>query len=159
MQPDLTDPLDSVSNQLETLNNLLKDELSATETYQQVLDELREHVELGETKYLMPIYKAHKDVVSNLQVQIRQLGGIPCDDAEVWGTSVKIVRKGANFLGKKAALKTLQEGEKSGTENYKRALQDIELPLYVRSLIEWKLLYAQQSHIRTLNRLLNMATA
>ena len=74
MQPDLTDPLDSVSNQLETLNNLLKDELSATETYQQVLDELREHVELGETKYLMPIYKYKSVNLEEFLVMMQKSG-------------------------------------------------------------------------------------
>jgi hypothetical protein len=62
------------------------------------------------------------------------------------------------MLGKKAALKALEVGEKSGAEDYEEALQDTELSSDVRSLIETKLLPAQQAHIRTLDRLLGAET-
>jgi uncharacterized protein (TIGR02284 family) len=143
---------------IETIDKLLKDELSAMETYQQALDKFREHASLGESEYLMPIYENHKDAVSSLQAQIRQLGGTPCESSGAWGTWAKIVQGGANMLGKKAALKALQEGEKNGAEDYQEALQDPDLPSDVRSLIETKLLPAQQSHICTLDRLLDAAT-
>ena len=107
----------------------------------------------------MPIYEAHKDAVSSLQAQIHQLGGTPSEDSGAWGTWAKIVQGGANMLGKKAALKVLQEGEKSGAEDYEEALQDTELSSDIRSLIETKLLPAQQAHIRTLDRLLDAASA
>ena len=138
---------------IEILAKLLKDELSATETYQQALAKLREDVALGEAEDLMPIYEGHKIAVSSLQAQIRQLGGTPAQDSGAWGTWAKIVLGGANLLGKDAVLKALQEGEKSGAEDYKDALQDTKLPSDVRSLIDTKLLPAQQAHIRTLDRL------
>jgi uncharacterized protein (TIGR02284 family) len=144
-------------NNIETLNKLLKDELSATETYQQALAKLREDTGLGELEDLMPIYENHKEAVSSLQALISRLGGTPCEDSGTWGTWAKIVQGGANILGKKAALKALQGGEKSGAEDYEEALQDTELPSDVRSLIETKLLPAQQAHIRTLDRLLDAA--
>ena len=53
--------------QMETLEKLLKNELSATETYQQVLDKLRADVPLSEAENLMPIYEDHKAAVSSLQ--------------------------------------------------------------------------------------------
>jgi hypothetical protein len=37
-------------------------------------------------------------------------------------------------LGKKVALKTLLEGEKSGAKDYEKVLQDAELSSYVRAL-------------------------
>ena len=143
---------------IETLDKLLKDELSATETYQQALDILREDAELGDSVNLMPIYEAHKEAVSSLQAQIRQLGGAPAEDSGAWGTWAEIVQGGANLLGKKAALKALQGGEKSGAEDYEEALQETELSSDVRSLIETKLLPAQQAHILTLDRLLGAET-
>ena len=114
---------------------------------------LREDVGLGEAEDLIPIYEDHKEAVSSLQAQIRQLGGTPAEDSGAWGTWAKIVLGGANILGKEAVLKALQEGEKSGAEDYKDALQDTKLSSDVRSLIETKLLPAQQAHIRTLDRL------
>jgi uncharacterized protein (TIGR02284 family) len=143
---------------IETLNKLLKNELSATETYLQAVDKLKEDVSLGEAEHLQPIYAAHKDAVASLQALIQRLGGIPCEDSGAWGAWAKIVLEGANILGKKVAIKALQEGEKSGVEDYEKVLQDTELSSDVRALIETKLLPEQQSHIRTLDRLLDTAS-
>ena len=71
---------------IETLNKILKDELSVTETYHQALDKLREDVGLGESESLRPIYENHKDVVFSLQALIIRLGGTPCEVSEAGGT-------------------------------------------------------------------------
>jgi len=142
---------------IETLNKLLKDELTATESYQKALDKLQEDGELAGSESIKPIYEAHKDAVSSLQALINRLGGTPAEDSGAWGTWAEIVQGGANILGKKAALKALQKGEKNGAEDYEEALQDTELSSDVRSLIQMKLLPAQQAHISTLDRLLDAA--
>jgi uncharacterized protein (TIGR02284 family) len=139
---------------IDTLNNFLKDELSAMETYQQVQAKLSEDAELGESKDLAPIYEDHKEAVSSLQTLINELGGTPSEDSGVWGTWAQIVQGGANLLGKEAALKSLQSGEKSGAEAYEEALQETELSSEIRALIETQLLPAQQAHIQALDRLL-----
>jgi uncharacterized protein (TIGR02284 family) len=143
---------------IEALNKLLKNELSASETYQQAVDKLKENVSLGEAEHLQPIYEAHKDAIASLQALIQRLGGTPCEDSGAWGAWAKIVLEGANMLGKKVVLKALQEGEKSGAEDYEKVLQDTELSSDVRALIETKLLPEQHSHIRTLDRLLDTAS-
>ncbi|PPD32939.1 MAG: hypothetical protein CTY19_09840 [Methylomonas sp.] len=139
---------------IDTLNTFLKDELAATETYQQAQDKLREDVGLGEAEDLRPIYEDHKEAVSSLQALISRLGGTPCEDSGAWGTWAKIIQGSANLLGKDTALKSLQSGEKSGADAYQEALQENELSSEIRSLIETKLLPAQQAHIRVLDRLL-----
>ena len=139
---------------IETLDALLKDELSATETYQQTLEILREDAELGDSVALMPIYEAHKEATSSLQALISRLGGSPAEDSGAWGAWAKIVLGGADLLGKESILKALQEGEKKGAEDYEEALKVTELPSDIRSLIETKLLPDQQGHIHTLDRLL-----
>ncbi|OAH96989.1 hypothetical protein A1353_23680 [Methylomonas methanica] len=143
---------------IDTLNKFLKDELSAMETYQQVQAKLSEDAELGESKDLTPIFEDHKEAVSSLQTLISQLGGTPSADSGAWGTWAQIVQGGANLLGKEAALQSLQSGEKSGADAYAEALEKTELPVEIRSLIETKLLPAQQAHIRTLDRLLAAET-
>jgi hypothetical protein len=145
-------------HRLEILKKLLRDELSATETYQQVLDEFLDNVEPAESKQLMPIYQAHKAVVSSLQALISKLGETPAEDSGS-GTWTKIAMGGVKMLGKNALLKVLQAGEMSGAEDYEEALQDPRLSSDIRYLIEWKLRYAQQSHLRTLDRLLDAAAA
>ena len=144
-------------NQMKTLENLLKNELSATETYLQALDKLKEDVEMGEADELMPIYESHKVAVSSLQALTTRLGGTPADDSGAWGTWAKLVLGGANMLGKKAVLTALHEGERSGNDDYKEALLEDELPSDLRSLIETKLLSAQTSHIEKLDQLLAAA--
>jgi uncharacterized protein (TIGR02284 family) len=146
-------------NNVEIIDKLLKDELSATETYQQAMDKFREDVDMSEAEYLMPIYEDHMEAVSTLQTQIRQMGGTPSDGSGVWGTWAEVVQGGANMMGKEVALKTLQEGEKSGAEDYEEALEETELSADIRSLIESRLLPAQQSHIVTLDRLISTMAA
>ncbi len=86
---------------IETIDSLLRDELSATETYKQVLDKLREHVLLGETASLFPIYEKHKEAASILQAQIRELGGTPSEGSGIWGAWTKLVEGSAICLEKK----------------------------------------------------------
>ena len=143
---------------IETLDKLLINELSATETYQQALNIIREDAGLGEAVYLMPIYEDHKAAVSSLQAEIRQQGGTPAEDSGAWGTWAKIVLGGADLLGKEGVLKALQEGEKNGAEDYEEALRITGLPADIRTLIKANLLPAQQAHISTLDRLLETAT-
>jgi len=140
------------------IEKLLKDELSATETYQQALEKLKADAELGESESLLPIYEDHKNAVGNLQAQISYLGGTPPENSGAWGAWAKIVLGGANLLGKESVLKALLEGEKSGAEDYRQALENTELLADLRSLIETKLLLAQQAHIDTLERLLDTET-
>jgi hypothetical protein len=140
--------------QMETLEKLLKNELSATETYQQVLDKLRVDVALSEAENLMPIYEDHKAAVSSLQALTTRFGGTPTEVSGAWGVWAKLMLDGANILGNEVVLKALHEGETIGDKDYKEALLDTELPPDIRSLIETKLLLAQQAHISTLDRLL-----
>lgn len=140
---------------IKTIAGLLRDELSATETYRQVLDKLREDASLGEAEILYPIYQNHNEAVSCLRNQILELGETPSEDLGIWGAWTKIVLGSANLLGKQTALMILQEGEKTGSVDYEQALHDEELPLDLRSLIETKLLPNQRSHIYILERLWN----
>lgn len=147
-------------NNIQMVDKLLQDELSATETYQQAMNTLQEKATaMNEMEYLKPIYEDHKEAVSTLQEEIRQMGGTPAEDSGAWGKWAEIVQGGADMLGKTTALKALQEGERNGIEDYEEALQESDLPSNVRSLIETKLLPAQQSHIRTLDRLLDAQAA
>jgi hypothetical protein len=143
---------------IETLNKFLKDELSATETYQQALNKFRDDAGLGEAESLIPLHEAHQQAVSSIQALIQRLGGTPCEGSGTWGTWAKIVQGGANLLGTKAALKALQSGEKNGAEDYEKALEDTELPSDIRSLIETSLLPTQQAHIVKLEELIDVET-
>lgn len=144
---------------LKTIEKLLKDELSAMETYQQALEKFRITGGQFMTNSLTPIFGAHKVAVSSLEALITKLGGTPQIDTGVWGSWAKLILEGASLLGKQSAIKVLLEGEKNGVGDYEQALKDNTLSSEVRTLIETKLLPVQQSHIRSLDRLLDATPA
>jgi Domain of unknown function (DUF2383) len=144
---------------IKTIEKLLKDELSATETYQSALENFRVPGGQFVANSLTPILSAHKVAVSSLEALITNLGGTPKKGTGAWGTWAKLILEGASLLGKQSAIKVLLEGEKSGEGDYKEALKDVTLSSEVRTLIESKLLPAQQSNIRSLDRLMEAMPA
>ncbi|WP_411726986.1 DUF2383 domain-containing protein [Methyloglobulus sp.] len=144
---------------IKTIEKLLKDELSATETYQQALEKFRVPGGQFVSNSLMPIFGNHKAAASSLEAQIRKLGGTPHKSTGAWGSWAKLILEGASLLGKQSAIKVLLEGEKSGEADYEKALQTPDLSADIRALIETKLLPAQQSHVRSLDRLLDATPA
>jgi Domain of unknown function (DUF2383) len=144
---------------IKTIEKLLKDELSAMETYEQALEKFRVPGGQFVANSLTPIFGSHKAAVSSLEAQMVKLGGTPQKGTGVWGSWAKIILEGASLLGKQSAIKVLLEGEKNGEGDYEEALKDATLSSEVRTLIETKLLPAQQSHVRSLDRLLDATPA
>jgi Domain of unknown function (DUF2383) len=141
-----------------SITKLLKDELSATETYQKALDELKFPGGKFLSNSLMPMFGDHKAAVSLLQEQIVKLGGKPLQNPGTWGIWPKMILENATLSGKRSAVEVLLEGEKIAEADYVAALQDSTLPATIRSLIESNLLPTQQSHVRSLDRVLEVAT-
>lgn len=141
-----------------TIEKLLEDELSATETYQKALDELKFPGGKFMSNSLMPMFGDHKDAVSMLQELIVKLGGKPHKHSGGWGNWPKLILEGSSLLGKRSALKVILEGEKTAEADYAAAVKDGDLSADIRSLIEKKLLPIQQSHIRSLDRVLEAIT-
>lgn len=99
------------------VNRLLRNELSAVETYRQALDRFRQ--DFGRVAAFQEpdtLYRDHEDAVRILETQVEQLGGAPVSDSGVWGSWAKLVVGSAGLLGEKAALKALREGEESGAK-------------------------------------------
>jgi glycogen debranching enzyme len=144
---------------LKTIEKLLKNEISATETYQQALDKFKEEAGLGGSEALMPLFEEHKDAVASLEALTTRFEGEPTESSGAWGAWAKIILGTANLLGKEAVLKALLEGEKSGADDYKSALEEVDLLADIRALIEEKLLPAQHAHIQALEQLLETEAA
>ncbi len=139
---------------LDEMNELLRSELSAVETYLQALE--KERQKFGhETEFqqLNTILSEHQQAASQLRTEIQQLGGTPVQDSGAWGTWSKMVMGTAKLMGDKAALKALKEGEESGLKEYQEGLQDPDTPSEVKPVIN-SLLARQQAHIRTLDELM-----
>lgn len=140
---------------IEDLNKLLRDELSATETYRQALSKL--HDEFGQDprfNQLMQMLQDHEQAATQLRALIRQMGGEASNDSGAWGTWSNTVMGAARLLGDKAALKALKEGEESGLKDYRTAQE--------RSTSELRDVFAaiiskEQEHVRQLDRLIDAA--
>src|SRR5437879_6012987 len=95
----------------DSLNSLLRGELSATETYQQAMAKMgndRGVIDLRE------LHADHREAANALREHIHQHGGKPEQGSGVWGAFAKAVEGSAKLFGNAAALKALKEGEKLG---------------------------------------------
>lgn len=142
------------------VNKLLRNELSAVETYQQAIDKFKhEMASASEFQQLTRMCQIHQDAASKLRSEVQQMGGTPTNDSGAWGTWSKIVMGGAKLLGESASLKALKEGEESGIKDYQSALSDPGIPGNTKTLIQNSLLPQSQQNIHQLDNIMNMKAA
>ena len=144
---------------LKTMDKLLKNELSAVETYLQVLTKFRAEENTSEAAFLLPIYMGHENAVSSLQNHIREMGDTPVTHPSNGGAWTKFIQGGKKMFALQTALPLLLEAEKNCAADYEQVLHNHQLPLSIRCLIEWKLLLIQKSHTRILDQHLDAIPA
>jgi hypothetical protein len=82
----------------DTLNTMLRGELSAAETYQQALTKLKDTRAADE---LRRIHADHRQAATTLDWHVRQHGGQPARDSGAWGTFAKAVEGTACYSNEK----------------------------------------------------------
>jgi hypothetical protein len=107
---------------------------------------------------LNPLLKDHENAVSTLKTMAQQENTTLTSSA-VWGNIEKLVLEQPQFIGKKSAVQELLEGEKNIEGDYLQALENPGLDSESRRLIEDELLPSQQSHIRSLDRMITVLAA
>jgi uncharacterized protein (TIGR02284 family) len=137
-----------------TLNSLLRGEMSALQTYGQVIEKLKDDNAPGSAEFHQ-LRKDHRDAAEALQRFVAVQGSEPSQDSGPWGAFAKAVTGTAKLFGNTAALKALKEGEEHGVKEYESALEDESLPAEARSLIRDTLLPRQRQHIPTVDRLMD----
>jgi uncharacterized protein (TIGR02284 family) len=135
---------------IDTMNSLLRGELSATETYQQALAKLDNGPGSAE---LQRIHVEHRTAANEFRQHVHQLGGKPDQGSGAWGTFAKAVEGAATMLGNKAALKALKEGEEHGIASYEEAANNPDLPQACRDGLR-QLASRTREHVATLDRLM-----
>jgi hypothetical protein len=137
-------------NMIDKLNEFLRGERSAVETYELALKK----VQAGElSNALRQLRDAHDERVAMIRATIVESGGQPAEGSGAWGAFAKAIQAGADLLGDATAIAALEEGEDRGMKMYSNA-QAIQDPI-VRELITVTLIPAQKkSHdlCRTLKR-------
>jgi len=138
----------------DTLNSLLRGEISATETYNQAMEKVGNESGAQE---LERIRNDHRTAANTLRQHVHHHGGQPDQDSGAWGYFAKAMEGSAKLFGNTAALKALKEGEESGLSSYEKALQDASLPADCKDLIRNSLLPQTRAHITTIDQLMSSA--
>jgi uncharacterized protein (TIGR02284 family) len=135
---------------IDICNRLLRGERSAVETYDKALEKYGDESAAIE---LSRIRDEHAEAVSSLEKNVRSMGGEPDHEAGAWGAFANTVQQSANLLGENSAIESLQTGEKTGRNDYEKALDDDDVMTDCKELIRSRLLPRIDEHISTLEQL------
>ena len=127
---------------IDKMNEFLRGELSAVETYDLALGKTK-HAELVAS--LQQLRDDHAQRVALIREKILARGGAPSASSGAWGAFAKSVQAGADLLGDATALAALEEGEDHGLRMYRDAMSDDDLDApEVKSFVSTTLLPAEQ---------------
>lgn len=125
---------------VDKLNQFLRGEISAVETYRMALDKLdKGSASRGELEACL---QSHQARVMLLRDAVVTAGGAPAEGSGPWGVFAKAVEGGARILGDKVAVSALEEGEDHGMKEYKA--DPSELDPTTRALISSQLMPEQR---------------
>jgi uncharacterized protein (TIGR02284 family) len=136
------------TNSVDTLNELLRGEISAVETYRQALSKLTTS---SARSQLEDCARSHQLRVEKLRDQVVRLGGQPDEKSGAWGAFARLVEGGAKTFGEKAAIAALEEGEDHGLKLYRGDIDKLDPAS--RALIEQDVLPAQEATHRSMSTL------
>ena len=105
------------------LNECLRGERSAVETYELALATVHD----GEVaRILRQIRDNHERRVMLLDERVRGFGGEPAQSSGAWGLFAKLMQRGADLFGDRAAMRVLEEGEDHGLKKYSEDLDTFD---------------------------------
>jgi hypothetical protein len=133
-----------------TLNSLLRGELAAVESYDQVLEKYAEGPGIAE---LRQIRIDHYGAVKEIRDRIHEHGGHAVDSSGAWGYLAGAVTGTAKALGLPTVITALRQGEEHGISEYESIAKDGEMSPECRWMIESELLPKCRRHVATLNQL------
>jgi hypothetical protein len=139
---------------VKALNELLRGELSAVESYDKALPAVDEQPNLRAD--LQDCRASHEARAERIRAAIVQVGGEPARASGAWGVFARAVAGGARGLGWKTVISTLEEGEDHGLKEYKDALTHLDAGL--QRLVSDEL-YPQQIHTHGVLSALKRAAA
>lgn len=138
----------SSEQSVDALNELLRGEVSAVETYRQALEKLNGSPHRSQ---LEECRRSHEQRVAQLREQVARAGGQPAQGSGAWGAFARLVEGGAKVFGEGAAVAALEEGEDHGLKLYRDNLP--KLDLVSRQAVESNLLPAQEQTHRAMSTL------
>ena len=112
------------SKTISGLNELLRGELSAVETYNQALPVVAS--DPGTEQDLRECQESHRDRVVRLRMEIVERGGQPDEKSGAWGVFAQAVEGTAKVIGAKTAVAALEAGEDHGLKEYEQLLPSLD---------------------------------
>jgi len=112
------------SETIRGLNELLRGELAALETYNQALSVVTGDRETEED--LRECLSSHRERVDRLRMEITERGGTPDTGSGAWGVFAKVVEGTAKTVGQKMAINALEAGEDHGMKEYEELLPKLD---------------------------------
>jgi len=135
---------------LDILNEILRGETSALETYSSAMKKFIDEPTLSE---LSRIYGEHQQSVTRLRERVVQLGGQTSEGSGWWGTFTTSLIGAGKLLGPQIVLATLKQGEGHGASEYTRAIENQDISTDLKPLFSDELAKCHM-HISTLDILI-----
>ena len=133
---------------LDDLNTLLKDELSAVETYAAAL---HDRSGLSVQTELTRCQRSHETRARILRDKIVMLGGQPAEKPGMMGTWSKLVEKGAAVISNDMVIRALEQSEDHVLHDYQSRIGNVAPD--IRGFLETQLLPEELITHRTLGDL------
>jgi len=143
---------DTLTCDIDALNALLRGEVAAVETYDQVIAKFAGQPQAVE---LQRLRDEHTESAAVLRERVRHFGGDPAEGSGIWGKVTAAITGTAKILGPAMALATLKQGEEYGIGQYENALCDPEIDSDDKDLIRHRLLPRANAHVADLDRMIN----
>ena len=144
------------NNAVDTLNMLLRGEISAAETYRMACEKMTNSQHL---RILQDNLASHEQRAQRLRECVRRNGGTPAEGSGAWGAFARLWHGGANVLGEGPAIAALEEGEDQGLRDYRNQKKLQDLPPDELQVVHDELLPEQERTHRALSELKAVANA
>jgi demethoxyubiquinone hydroxylase (CLK1/Coq7/Cat5 family) len=111
---------------LQALNQLLKGELSAVDTYSTALTVVSDDEDKRQD--LRDCQASHENRVLRLCAEIMERGGEPAQASGLWGSFASLIERGASAVGPRMVIGALEAGESHGLKEYQEVLPKLDMP-------------------------------
>jgi len=145
----------AVDCDVDCLNSMLRGEIAAVDTYEQVLRKFEGAEEPEAENMLAHIRDEHSAAVKVLRDCVVTAGGIPSENAGVWGVFAGTFTAGAKLIGTQTALAALKQGEHHGIEQYGKTLENEELSDECSDAVSNELLPRCRRHVEKLDQMID----
>jgi len=137
---------------IDTLNQLLRGETSAVETYNQAIEKFEHKTTATELKRMRD---DHIRAMKSLSDRVLEFGGEPATGSGAWGTFAGAITGTAKAFGPAIVLEALKKGEEHGVSEYETALANVDVNTECKNLFRSEFLPECRKHIVELERLMS----